>query len=173
MPTEDQWETWHAFYWMRRRLDRTLDLQLQRDSDISAAEYEVLIALNRSPDRRQRSRDLALAIGWEKSRLSHQLSRMERRALVERVACETDARGLWIGLTTRGRRTVLAAMRGHTAALERFFFDQLDDDSARVLRAFSERVVTAMGHPADDELAASGADLTTAGLPFASRSDGR
>ncbi len=156
MPTDDQWETWDAFYRMRRRLDRTLDLQLQRDSDISAPEYEVLIALNRSSDRRLRARDLALGMGWEKSRLSHQLTRMERRALIERVACETDARGMWVALTTHGRRTVLAAMRGHTAALERFFFDQLDDDSARVVRTFSERALRAMGQPADEELAMRG-----------------
>jgi len=128
MPTvpESSWDAWHAFHVMRRRLDRALETRLQSGSSISGADYETLIALQRSPDRQLRMKELAVGMGWEKSRLSHQVARMEKRGLVERAQCETDARGAWVSMTTEGRRTVLAAMRGHNAALSRYFFDALD-----------------------------------------------
>ncbi|HEV7957282.1 MAG: hypothetical protein JWL94_1059 [Microbacteriaceae bacterium] len=140
--TEEQWHAWHAFYAMRRRLDHALDAGLQRESSISAAEYETLVALHRTPGRRLRVTELAVAMGWEKSRVSHQVSRMEKRGFVSRTSCETDARGWWIEMTTEGRRTVLRAMRGHTEAIRRYFFDQLDEDQAELLTELSARVLS-------------------------------
>lgn len=149
--TGEQWASWDAFYLMRRRLDQTLDAELQRTSSVSAPEYETLIALNRSSDRRLRAKDLAAAMGWEKSRVSHQVSRMEKRGLIERMPCETDGRGAWIQLTADGRRAVLGAMRGHTAALRRYFFDVLDEQQRGHLTEISGAVLAALGEPRDDD----------------------
>ena len=155
--TDDEWATWDAFYSMRRRLDRALELALQGASGISAPEYEILVGLGRSGDRRLRVRDVADAIGWEKSRVSHQVTRMERRGLVRRIDCSSDARGTWVELTPEGRRAVLTAMRGHTAAIRRYFVDVLDGDGP-ALEAFSERVLGAIGGDASpDGPAPSGA----------------
>ena len=85
--TEEEWAVWRTFYAMRRQLDRALEDQLQRDAGISGADYEILLALFTSRDRRLRSRDLVDRIGWEKSRISHQVTRMESRGLVERSEC--------------------------------------------------------------------------------------
>jgi DNA-binding MarR family transcriptional regulator len=144
-------ETWSAFYAMRRRLDRALDLQLQRDSGLSASEYEVLVAINLSPGHQLRIKEIAGAIGWEKSRVSHLVTRMERRDLVARTECDTDARGSWIGLTATGRRSVLGAIQGHTAAVRRYFFDVLEPSDAAALGALSTRVVEAIGCGADED----------------------
>jgi DNA-binding MarR family transcriptional regulator len=95
--TDTELEVWRAFYAMRRRLDRALDLQLQHDSQVSASEYEILFALNDAPQRQLRSKDIASGIGWEKSRVSHLVARMERRGLLARTECESDARGSWDG----------------------------------------------------------------------------
>lgn len=144
-------ELWRSFYSMRRTLDRALDLQLQRDSNVSASEWEVLMAVDQSAERRLRIKDIATAIGWEKSRVSHLVSRMEKRDLVMRVECETDARGSWIGLTTAGRRAIFGALRGHLDVLHRYFFDVLGDGDADALLGLSERVVDAIGCGADED----------------------
>jgi DNA-binding MarR family transcriptional regulator len=130
---------------MRRGLDRALDIQLQQDSHVSASEYEVLRALDQTEDRRLRIRDLALLIGWEKSRVSHLVARMEKRDLVGRAACPTDLRGSLITLTATGRRAVIGATRGHVAAIRKYFFDVLQSEDVQRLTEISQRVVGALG----------------------------
>lgn len=145
--------TWAAFYAMSRRLDRALDVQLQRDYGLSASEYEVLLAINLSPERQLRVTAIALAIGWEKSRVSHLVTRMEKRGLVTKTECPSDARGSWIGLTTSGRRSVLGAIRGHTEAVRRYFFDMLTPADAAAIESLSGRVVDAIGCGHDEDAA--------------------
>ena len=148
--TDDDWAVWDAFYTMRRRLDRALELRLHAQSGVSAAEYEILVGLGRSVDRRLRVRDIAEQIGWEKSRVSHQVTRMERRGLVRRSDCASDARGTWVELTSDGRRSMLTATRGHNAAIKEYFVDALGPD-ADALRRFSHRVLEAIGSDASPD----------------------
>ena len=150
--SDSEVEVWRTFYSMRRTLDRALDLQLQRDSQVSASEYEILLAINLAPGRQLRVKDIAGAIGWEKSRVSHLVARMEKRGLLSRTECELDARGSWIILTADGRRAILGATRGHVAAIRRYFFDVLGDDEAERLKSLSARVVQAIGCAADEDV---------------------
>jgi len=136
---------------MRNHLDRTLERQLQSSGDISAADYQVLIALFELPDKQIRARELSAQIGWEKSRLSHQVTRMEKRGLLERTECDTDARGTWIGLTPAGSRAILSAMRGHQTAIRQYFFDVLSTDEQETLKQASLRVIDAIDPPPCDE----------------------
>jgi DNA-binding MarR family transcriptional regulator len=151
----DEWDVWNSFYRMRRQLDLALERQLQHDAEISRADYEILLALFESPDRRMRARELGTLVGWEKSRLSHQVTRMEQRGLVERSDCDTDARGTWIGITPAGRRATLGAMRDHATSIRKYFFDVLTDDEKDVLRNVSGRVLEGLSldplAPASDE----------------------
>lgn len=149
--SEGEREVWRAFYAMRRTLDRALDLQLLRDSQISASEYEILLAINDAPDGRLRVKEIAGTIGWEKSRVSHLIARMEKRDLIMRATCETDARGFWISLTADGRRAVLGAMGGHAAAVRRYFFDVLHPEEINGLKSLSSRVIDAIGCAADED----------------------
>ena len=147
-----EWDAWRAFTTMRRTLDRTLEKNLQSSGDVSAAEYEILIALFEAPDRSMRARDLAVRLGWERSRVSHLVIRMAKRDLVDRTECDTDGRGTWIGLTTAGRLAVLSSMREHAAAIRSFFFDLLSPDEVAALHAVSDRVIAAINPPpCDDE----------------------
>ncbi len=143
------WATWDAFHDVWRRLDRALDHAVQEGAGISIPEFEILIGLQRAPDRRLRVRDVAAGIGWEKSRVSHQVTRMVGRGLVERADCPTDGRGSWVTMTTEGRRAVLAGIRAHTAALEQLFWRPVGTD-ADTLRSVSHRLLDALG-PADPE----------------------
>ena len=137
-------ELFHAFYLMRRGFDRALDAQLQHDDGISISELEVLMALVRSPGRRLRVRDLAELTGWEKSRVSHQVTRMEARGLVEREDCAEDRRASWIRLSGDGRRVLVRALPKHTATIRRILFDANTPEQQDELLAIANRMTEAM-----------------------------
>ena len=142
--TPEEWEVWRAFHSMRKRLDLAIERQLHEVAGISEPDYEILITLFESPEKQLRSRELGAATGWEKSRLSHQLTRLEKRELVERVECDTDARGTWILITPAGSRAVLGAIREHAAMIRTLFFDLISDEEKATFREVSERVIDAI-----------------------------
>lgn len=139
--SEQEWRTWRGFLTMHGQLARALDRQLQRDAGISQAEYGVLVSLSDAPQRRLRTGELAELLAWEKSRVSHQIARMEKRGLVERSDCDEDARGTWIGLTAEGRRVFLRATREHSAEIRRYFLDLLTPEERETIQALSTRVL--------------------------------
>jgi DNA-binding MarR family transcriptional regulator len=149
--TPDEWELWRSFRSMRRQLDLALERELHQDAQISGPDYEILITLFESPERQMRARELAARLGWEKSRLSHQVTRMVARELLERSECDTDARGTWIGLTTKGRLATLGAVRAHAQTIRRLFFDVLTESDLVVLASVSGRVLEAIDPPDCDE----------------------
>jgi DNA-binding MarR family transcriptional regulator len=140
-------EIWRLFFVMRRQLDLTLERRLQADAGISAADYEVLASLFRDPDKRLRAGRIGDLIGWEKSRVSHQLTRMESRGLIKREECGDDARGVWVVLTPDGSRAVLGAIRDHTAAIREYFFEALTDEQLEALGAISRQVLDTVNPP--------------------------
>ena len=145
--SDDELELFRAFHLMRRGFDRTLDAQLQQDDGISISELEVLMALVRSPGRRLRVRDLVDATGWEKSRVSHQVTRMVARGFVERQECEEDRRAMWIHLTGEGRRVVVRALPKHSATIRRILFDALTPEQQDALLGIARTMNAAI----DDE----------------------
>jgi DNA-binding MarR family transcriptional regulator len=142
--TDEEWAVWRSFLEMRRRLEDTLQRELQQNSDISGPEYSVLISLFEAPGRQLRVGQLGASLAWEKSRVSHQVSRMEKRGLVERQLCDADARGTWVGLTPTGSRAVLAAMRPHAARLRHHFFDALSPEQLAVIGSASDAVLSTL-----------------------------
>jgi DNA-binding MarR family transcriptional regulator len=145
--TPEEWEIWRAFHAMWKRLDLAIERQLHEVSGISEPDYEILITLFESPKNQLRSRELGTATGWEKSRLSHQLTRLERRGLVARSDCDTDARGTWITITPDGRRAILGAIREHADSIRRLFFDVVTDDEKAMFKDVAERVLEAIDPP--------------------------
>jgi DNA-binding MarR family transcriptional regulator len=142
--TDEEWAVWRAFSQMRLQLDRALADRLEANAGVSAADYVVLLVLFEAEDRRLRAARLAGLIAWEKSRLSHHLTRMEQRGLVRREECEDDLRGKWVVLTNEGRRAVLKAMRDHNRAIREYFFDVVDEQDQAVLQRLSDRVLGAV-----------------------------
>jgi DNA-binding MarR family transcriptional regulator len=137
----DDWASWRLYFASGRRLVAELDRRLQADVGISHPEYTVLLSLNEAPEKRLRTGELAELLAWEKSRVSHQVTRMEARRLVDRTPCEDDGRGTWIGITTEGRRLLLKGMRDHTAAIRELFFDRLSDEQLTSIREGSIRML--------------------------------
>ena len=142
--TDEEWDAWRAFARIRLQLDRALAERLEANAGISSADYVVLLVLFEAEDRRLRAVRIAGLIAWEKSRLSHHLTRMEQRGLVRREDCDDDLRGKWVVLTNDGRRAVLKAMRDHNRALREYFFDVVTDEEQAVLSRLSDRVLGAI-----------------------------
>jgi len=146
-PPADNWLTdnessaWRAYVEMNTRLIARLNRDLVEQSNISDADYAVLVNLSEAPDGRMRAFELGKAMQWEKSRLSHHLTRMERRQFVRREACATDARGAFVELTDRGWVTIRAAAPQHVSAVRRFFIDALTPAQLATLATVSEAVV--------------------------------
>ena len=150
--SQDEQELWRAFFLMRRQLELTLERRLQADAGISTADYEILKALHSDPARRLRAGHIGDLIGWEKSRVSHQITRMEQRDLVRREECGDDARGVWIVLSAEGDRAVLNAEPDRRDAVRQYFFDVLDDDEKRTLTAISHKVLDTIRPAMCDEV---------------------
>jgi DNA-binding MarR family transcriptional regulator len=96
---------------------------LLAETSLSPGDYSVLLALSEAPGQRMRSSELAAAIAWERSRLSHHLGRMERRRLIRRDECATDSRGAEVVLTTTGATAFHSATVPHLRAVRELFVD--------------------------------------------------
>lgn len=142
---------WRAYHRARTTLDTAVERQLVAEG-LSSADLQLLIPLSESPDGGVRARDLARGAGWDRSRLSHQLRRMEARGLVARSECSTDARGTMVALTPTGRAAIEAAAPGHVATVRAAFVDLLQPEEVEVLTRVYERVA------ATGEQACAGAD---------------
>ena len=139
--TEDEQRQWRAYLRMQAQLNAELNRQLQADSELSLADYEVLVQLTDAPDGRLRPYELQRALEWEQSRLSHHLARMQRRGLVAREECATDGRGAYVVLTHTGRRAVDAAAPAHVDTVRRIFFDPLTPEQLATLRQLTTTIL--------------------------------
>jgi DNA-binding MarR family transcriptional regulator len=144
---------WRALQLMQMRLEGALARQLASDSGLSYPDYLVLVALTDRPDGTMRLFELAGVLGWEKSRLSHHVARMEARGLVEKERCDTDRRGAFVVVTERGRSEIEAAAPGHVAAVRRLFVDRLTPAQLEAVGAAAEAVLTGFDEPADRQRA--------------------
>src|SRR5260370_1984649 len=118
--TSSELATWRSLIDTTAELRRILGAELQ-DSNLSPADYQVLLALSEAHGRRMRSSDLARSIDWERSRLSHHLGRMEVRHLIRRDTCDTDSRGAEVPLTTEGAHPFRRAPPPHMSSLKTHF----------------------------------------------------
>jgi DNA-binding MarR family transcriptional regulator len=125
--SEDEQRAWRTYLRLGSLLPAALNRQLLRDCGLTLPEYEVLVSLSEAPEQRLRPFQICEGLNWEQSRLSHQLTRMERRGLVERRECTADGRGAFIALTTAGAKAIGEAAPQHVAAVRRLIFDRLSD----------------------------------------------
>jgi DNA-binding MarR family transcriptional regulator len=122
--SENEQRAWRA----QVRLTVLLYRQLDRDLapfGLSVSDYEILVALSEAPEYRLRMTDLADEITQSRSRLSHQITRMESRGLVRRDACEGDKRGMFAVLTDDGLATIERVAPAHVESVRRHFMDWL------------------------------------------------
>lgn len=116
---------WRSLMEVTGELHRVVGAELLRDTGLSNADYRVLVALSAAPGKRMRAAQLAAAIDWERSRLSHHLARMQERDLVGRDGCATDSRGTEVYLTAEGADRFRRATTPHARTIKRYFADAL------------------------------------------------
>ncbi|MEW1545368.1 MarR family winged helix-turn-helix transcriptional regulator [Streptomyces tsukubensis] len=131
--TEDEQFTWRTHLDVSRLLMHQLEKDLQ-PFGLTNNDYEILVNLSESPDLRMRMSDLAAATLQSKSRLSHQITRMETAGLVRRENCESDRRGLYAVLTDAGTETMRRVAPHHVASVRRHFIDLMTPEALADLR---------------------------------------
>jgi DNA-binding MarR family transcriptional regulator len=163
-PEEDR--TWRAWLAMAERVRAQVAHDLLADSGLSDADYLVLVHLSEAEDRRIRMQELAARLNWSKSRLSHQLTRMQSRGLVEREGCPSDARGAYAVLAPGGLAAIEGAAPQHVASVRRHLIDLLDEKQLADLGDIAERVASHLGGPsacpAPAPASSSGCDVPAA-----------
>ncbi|MFI5778606.1 MarR family winged helix-turn-helix transcriptional regulator [Nocardia sp. NPDC051570] len=128
-----QQRAWRAYMDGHQRLMSELNRQLQRDSDLTLPEYRILVLLSESPDLSLRMSDLADGVLSSRSRLTHQIRRMEALGMVRRTSAEEDGRGVRAHLTEEGQRRLHTAAPGHVTAVRRDFVDLLTPEQLTVI----------------------------------------
>lgn len=140
---DDEARAWRGFLQMHQILRARLERELSRETGLSLADYEVLVNLSEADGRSLRMWALADALQWSRSRLSHQVARMQDRGLLSREDCPTDARGAFATLTPAGLAAIESAAPGHLAGVRRHLFDRL---SAEQIRAMADIAESVLGH---------------------------
>jgi len=140
---------WRALQFMHLRLDGALARELSESSVLSYPDYVVLVALTDQPDHRLRLSALAETLGWERSRLSHHVSRMRTRGHVDKVPCVEDRRGAIVVATPEGIRELRRAAPGHVAAVRRLFIDRLTTAQLSALGDAARAVLGGLDADAD------------------------
>ena len=126
--TAEQQRAWLAYMRVQLRLTYEMNRQLQADSNLSLPDYDVLNALRYSAGGRMRITALAARIGWERSRLSHHVRRLQNRGLVESRQAPVDRRATEIMLTDRGWDEITRASGGHIDLVRNLFFEGLPEE---------------------------------------------
>ncbi|MFC5721327.1 MarR family winged helix-turn-helix transcriptional regulator [Streptomyces gamaensis] len=140
--SEEEQRTWRTHLDVSRLLMHQLERDLQ-PFGLTNNDYEILVNLSESEDHRMRMSDLAAATLQSKSRLSHQITRMENAGLVRRENCESDRRGLYAVLTEHGWQTMREVAPHHVASVREHFIDLLGEDQ---LKALYDSLLPVAGH---------------------------
>ena len=122
--TTDQQKIWRSWLGAVAKIDRYLDEDL-RQHGLDLGEYEILVCLSEAPDRKLRMSELAEAVRQSRSRLTHAVSRMEKRGLVTRTSAPDDRRGVIATLTDEGFELLSAAAPSHVAAVRHILVDAM------------------------------------------------
>jgi len=143
--TDRELRAWRGLLRAHAALTKALGADLEREHNLPLTSYEVLMNLHHAPGRRMRMSELACCVILSRSGLTRLVDRLAREGLLEREACDDDARGAFAVLTAEGGARVAAARRTHLAGIRRRFLERLSGEEQEALGAIWERVVAAEG----------------------------
>jgi DNA-binding MarR family transcriptional regulator len=138
-------DAWLSYLAATTLLEAELDRQLQRDSGMPHAYYQILAMLSDVPGRTMRMSDLAAITQSSQSRLSHAVARLERQGWVRRVPCPDDRRSTFAQLTEAGFAALAAAAPGHVRTVRRHLIDRLTPEQVEQLRDIGKAVLAGLG----------------------------
>ena len=146
VPRLDEQESaaWLALVSLIELLPSALDSQLQRDSDMTHFEFSVLSLLRFSPDQTLRMSELAAGTTATLPRLSHVVTRLEKRGVLERLPRPEDKRATNVRLTDLGRRALIRATPGHIELVRSAVIERLDRDQLSQLADIATSITRAL-----------------------------
>jgi DNA-binding MarR family transcriptional regulator len=136
----DELRSWRAYMAGNQRLMDQMNKDLQAKNDMTLAEYRILIMLSEAPGNSLRMSDLADGVLSSRSRLTHQIRRMEEQGMVRRSTCVDDGRGVLAHLTDEGRRRHEEAAPTHVDGVRRNFVDLLTPEQLSIVGAVFAKV---------------------------------
>ena len=142
--TPEEQATWRAFLLVSQLLDEALDRQLQRDAGMPHAYYGILVRLSEAPAMTLRMSELAGALRYSQSRMTHAVRSLEGSGWVRRQRSPDDRRGQLAMLTDEGREVLERAAPGHVAEARRQVFDRLSTEQVTELRHICETLLAGL-----------------------------
>lgn len=137
--------TWAGFLRVHAAVTRRLDHDLRARHDLTLSDYEVLLILATAPEGRLRASEVADRSLLTPAGITRLVDRLSQRGLLERRACPTDARGVFVEITDAGRGLFRSAGRDHLRAVRRLFLDALDPAEQRLLGGIWDRMLARLG----------------------------
>ncbi|MEH0936986.1 MarR family winged helix-turn-helix transcriptional regulator [Micromonospora psammae] len=131
---------WRAYIEASQRFFTRLEDDLRAESELSLADYHVLVLLSEAPGQRLRMGELAERLVFSPSRLTYQISAMQKRGLVAKESCPQDRRGSEAVLTAAGLLALREAAPHHLASARQHLMDDLDDAEVACLTRVFERL---------------------------------
>ena len=148
LPTSGEFAVWRAHIETFEIARSRIESRLRKDSQLSDGDYRVLLSLSEAEGKAMRSSQLAAQLEWERSRLSGQLGRMEKRGLLRREPSPEDARGSLVILTDQGARAFQDSTLPHLAAIKEIFIDAFTPEQLANLEDAAAALRTHLGMPA-------------------------
>ena len=133
---------WRAYVVGKELLDSQLNRDLQEEHQLALADYEVLVRLAEAPEGQVRMSTLAAQVASSKSRISHQVGRMEKAGLVRREECPGDRRGVFAVLTNHGQEVLRSAAPTHIRGVRANLIDLISDQEQLVIAEVFERLMS-------------------------------
>jgi DNA-binding MarR family transcriptional regulator len=134
-------QAWQGFLSLNRVVFAELEAQLQSQSGMPLAHYAILVTLSDAPERTLRMGELARRLFAAPSSISHAMTRLESKGLIERRNDPKDRRAQFAVLTDTGAEVLAVAAPGHVAAVRRNLMDLLTSDQLAQLKEISDAVV--------------------------------
>jgi DNA-binding MarR family transcriptional regulator len=131
---------WAGFLRAHSALVRELDRELETTHGLPLTQYEVLLHLDRAPEKRLRMSELARSVLLSQSGVTRLVDRLERHGLVAREPCPEDRRVLYARITREGRRRLARARPTHLAGVRALFLQHFEEEELRALAAAWERL---------------------------------
>jgi DNA-binding MarR family transcriptional regulator len=141
-PDDPRLDAWRTFLLAHAQVRRQLERELQAEQGMSLGQYEVLLFLAYSDERRLRMSELADRMVLSRSGATRLVDRLEADRLVERVSCDTDRRGQWAQLTRAGYQRLRSASPTHLRGIAEHFLDLIPGDELAALGDTLARVAT-------------------------------
>jgi DNA-binding MarR family transcriptional regulator len=141
---DDQQRAWRQIVGLFMTLPGAIDSDLQRNAGLSLYEYLVVAALSETPDRTLQMSDLAYRANSSLSRLSHLISRLEKRGWVTKRPCENDRRASTVVLTAAGDKKIRSAAPGHADLMQELVVEPLSPVQLQQLGEAAAAIVQAI-----------------------------